>query len=111
MNDLGKNYFCDFKNALLKIYKLNKPYSFDMLGRKRGEGRPLPDTEDMKIWREEFNQMTLEEHDRILKNLGLDEEDIKEFNEAAKKGKKVEDLLGIDEGTELEEKPQQKKKK
>ncbi|MEM4326801.1 MAG: hypothetical protein QXZ13_01365 [Candidatus Diapherotrites archaeon] len=73
-----------------------------MLGRKRGEGRPLPDTEDMKIWREEFNQMSLEDHDRILKNLGLDEEDIKEFNEAAKKGKKAEDLLGLNESFEIE---------
>lgn len=85
-----------------------------MLGRKRGEGRPLPETEDMKIWREEFNQMTLEDHDRILKNLGLDEEEIKEFNEAAKKGKKVEDLLGLNEGSEIESpenKPAQKKKK
>lgn len=85
-----------------------------MLGRKRGEGRPLPDTEDMKIWREEFNQMTLEDHDRILKNLGLDEEDIKEFNEAAKKGKKVEELLGLDENSDIEsveDKPSQKKKK
>ena len=48
---------------------------------KKKEGKPLPMTEDMKIWQEDFNKLTLEEHDKILKNLGLDEEDIKDFNE------------------------------
>jgi hypothetical protein len=82
-----------------------------MITRKR-EGHPLPDTEDMKIWREEFNQMTLEDHDKILKNLGLDEEDIKEFNESVKSGKKVEDLFGFDgDKTIIENSASPKKKK
>ncbi|MFH1391239.1 MAG: hypothetical protein ABIH20_02915 [Candidatus Diapherotrites archaeon] len=49
--------------------------------KKKKEGHPLPETADMKIWREDFDQMSIEEHDKILKNLGLDEEDIEEFNE------------------------------
>lgn len=83
-----------------------------MISRKK-EGRPLPETEDMKIWREEFNQMSLEDHDKVLKNLGLDEEDIEEFNETVKSGKKLEDVLGLEEGegTVVEGKPLPKKKK
>lgn len=65
-----------------------------MFGRKK-EGRPLPETADMKMWREEFKQMSLEDHDRVLKNLGLDDEDIEEFNEAEKSGKKLEDVMGL----------------
>lgn len=49
--------------------------------RKKKEGKPLPETADMKIWKEEFDKMSLEEHDKVLKNLGLDKEDIEEFNE------------------------------
>ena len=57
-----------------------------MLKRKK-EGRPLPDTPDMKMWREEFNPMTPEDHGLVLKNLGLDEEDIEEFNHEFRGGK------------------------
>ncbi len=72
-----------------------------MFGRKKSEGRPLPDTADMKAWREEFKEMSLEDHDRVLKNLGLDDEDIKEFNEAEKSGRKLEDVMGLSQdGTE-----------
>ncbi|MAG18267.1 MAG: hypothetical protein CL944_02215 [Candidatus Diapherotrites archaeon] len=49
--------------------------------KKKKEGKPLPVTADMKIWKEDFDQMSIEEHDKILKNLGLDDEDIDEFNE------------------------------
>lgn len=80
--------------------------------RKKGEGRSLPETADMKIWREEFKEMTLEDHAKVLKNLGLDEEDIEEFNAAEKGGKKLESLLGIDgEGTEIEDPGNKPKKK
>jgi len=48
---------------------------------KKKEGKPLPMTEDMKIWQEEFNKLTIEENDKILKTLGLDDEDIEDFNE------------------------------
>ncbi|MCR4334979.1 MAG: hypothetical protein NUV57_00390 [archaeon] len=79
--------------------------------RKKKEGKPLPETQDMKIWREEFDQMSIEEHDRILKNLGLDDEDIDDFNETVTHHKSAEDLLGIDKNEqEPEEKPVKKKK-
>ena len=55
---------------------------------KRKEGRPLPETSQMKLWREEFEKMSLEEHGKKLKQLGLDEEEIKEFNEEFKQPKK-----------------------
>jgi hypothetical protein len=51
-----------------------------MRGKKK-DGRPLPETPDMKIWREEFDEMGLEEHHNKLKALGLSDEDIKEFDE------------------------------
>ena len=60
---------------------------------KRKEGRPLPETADMKLWRKEFDEMSLDEHHNRLKSLGLNEEDLKEFDEdfkgngAKKKGK------------------------
>ncbi len=66
-----------------------------MLGRKKKEGRPLPETADMKMWHEKFKEMTLEDHDKVLKNLGLDDEDIAEFNEAEKSGKRLEDVMGL----------------
>ncbi len=76
--------------------------------RKR-EGKPLPETPDMKAWREEFNEMTIEQHDKVLKNLGLDEDDIEEFNENFK-GKKP--LLGTEmEQGDLEEAPQKAKRR
>ena len=82
-----------------------------MIGRKK-EGRPLPETADMKMWREEFKEMKLEDHDIMLKKLGLDKEDIEEFNEAETKGKRLEDIMGLGEGdgTQIEE-PAPKKKK
>jgi len=51
---------------------------------KRKEGKPLPDTQDMKLWREEFNQMSVEEHHNKLKALGLSDEDVEEFDEGLK---------------------------
>lgn len=79
-----------------------------MLTRKKGEGKPLPETADMKMWREEFKEMKIEDHQKVLKNLGLDDEDIEEFKQAEKGGKKLEDILGVGEdgdGTEAGEKP------
>ena len=49
--------------------------------KKKKEGHPLPNTPDMKAWREEFDELTIEDHDKKLKALGLDDEDIEEFNE------------------------------
>lgn len=46
----------------------------------------------MKIWWEDFDQLSLEEHDKVLKNLGLDDEDIEKFNEDFK-----DENNGVDE--------------
>lgn len=62
-----------------------------MMSRKK-EGKPLPDTPEMKLWRQEYSELSLEEHNARLKMLGLGEEDIKEMQEVLKeekKGKKV----------------------
>ncbi|MCX8158399.1 MAG: hypothetical protein N3D73_01915 [Candidatus Diapherotrites archaeon] len=48
--------------------------------RRIREGHPLEDTEEMKLWRKQFEKMTLKEHDEKLRQLGLEEEDIEEFN-------------------------------
>ena len=47
---------------------------------RKKEGKPLPDTQEMKIWREEYSQMSVDEHNAKLKALGLSEEEIKEFD-------------------------------
>ena len=44
----------------------------------------MPDTQDMKLWREEFEEMSLDEHHTKLKALGLSDEDLKEFDEDLK---------------------------
>lgn len=49
------------------------------MAKKKGRGRPLPDTPAMKAWREEYENMTLEDHLRRLRGLGLDEEDLHAF--------------------------------
>ena len=51
-----------------------------MRGKKK-EGRPLPETQDMKLWRREFDEMGLDEHHNKLKSLGLSDEDLREFDE------------------------------
>jgi len=52
-----------------------------MRSAKKKEGRPLPPKPEDKIWLEEFNEMTAEDHRLKLKQLGLDDEDINEFDE------------------------------
>ncbi len=49
--------------------------------RKPPEGKKLPDTPDMQAWREEFEAMSKEEHLAKLKALGLDDEELAEFEE------------------------------
>jgi hypothetical protein len=58
-----------------------------MLRAKRKEGKPIPEKPEDKIWKEEFNKMTLEEHNKKLKALGLDDEDIEEFDEVFEESK------------------------
>ncbi len=55
---------------------------------KRKEGKPLPDTPNMKMWREEYEQMSAEEHRAKLAVLGLSDEDFSEFKEVLKEEKK-----------------------
>ena len=51
--------------------KLNKP----------PEGAKMPLTADMIAWKKEFDELDLDAHKKRLKSLGLDEEDIAEFEE------------------------------
>lgn len=46
------------------------------------EGKPLPETEEMKIWKEEYSEMPLEEHHKRLQQLGLGADDLAEFDKA-----------------------------
>lgn len=52
------------------------------------EGKPLPETEEMKIWKEEYGEMPLEEHHKRLQQLGLGVEDLAEFDKALQEEKK-----------------------
>jgi hypothetical protein len=47
----------------------------------KGKGHPLPDTPEMQMWRQEYEKMSLEEHNQKLKQLGLEDEEIQEFDE------------------------------
>jgi hypothetical protein len=76
--------------------KLNKP----------PEGASLPESADMRAWREEFEQMGEEEHLKKLAELGLSEDELEEFKEM-EKGVPIEDeLLSSVE----EDKPKKSKK-
>jgi len=55
---------------------------------KKKEGKPLPDTPSMKMWREEYEQMPIDEHKTKLAALGLGDEDFSEFKEVLKEEKK-----------------------
>lgn len=50
------------------------------VGRKN-EGRSVPEKPEDKIWRGEFEKLTLADHDNKLAQLGLNAGDIEEFNE------------------------------
>ncbi len=61
---------------------------------KPPEGAKMKETADMLIWRKDFEKMKIEDHKNKLKELGLDDEDLGEF-EALKKGEKtLEDEFG-----------------
>jgi len=55
---------------------------------KKKEGKPIGEKPEDKPWREWFNKLSIEEHDQYLEKLGLDKEDIEEFNEDFKDSKK-----------------------
>lgn len=56
--------------------------------RRMREGRPLPETEEMKAWRRQYMNMSFEEHAAKLRELGLSEEEIAEFKEVWLKERK-----------------------
>lgn len=55
---------------------------------KPPEGARLRDTADMIAWRKEFEKMKTEDHKNKLRELGLDDDDLEEF-EAIEKGEKT----------------------
>ena len=59
-----------------------------MKSKRIREGKPLPDTSQMKVWRDEYNALSEEEHREKLMSLGLADDDFKEFREALKEEKK-----------------------
>jgi len=59
-----------------------------MKSKRKKEGCPLPETAEMKAWREEYEDMSIEEHKAKLKGLGLGDEDFGEFKEILQKEKK-----------------------
>ena len=79
---------------------------------KPPEGAKMKETADMVMWRKEFEKMKVEDHKSKLKELGLDDEDLAEFD-ALEKGETTLDAeLGGEEVKEVskEVKKQIKKK-
>ncbi len=60
----------------------------NMAKTRKKEGKPLPETADMKMWKKEYENMSEEEHHQKLKQLGLSDEDMKEFDEVLEEEKK-----------------------
>jgi hypothetical protein len=78
--------------------------------KKPVEGKKLADTPDMVAWRQEFEEMDLEAHKARLKQLGLDDEELAEFEEMEVKGIPLEEEL-VHEGPEVKEDKKPVKKK
>jgi hypothetical protein len=78
---------------------------------KPPEGAKMKETADMIAWKKEFQKMKTEDHKDKLKELGLDDEDLEEF-EAMEKGElTIEDEMAGAEKEVVEESPKGKKKK
>ena len=80
---------------------------------KPPEGARMKETADMTAWRKEFEKMKTDDHKDKLKELGLDDDDLQEF-EAMEKGEvSLEDEMLA--GSETQSAPKQnnspKKKK
>jgi len=81
---------------------------------KKKEGRPLPETADMKAWKEEYEQMSEEEHKAKLRGLGLDDGEIQEALEVhSREGEELteEEAAELEAALEAEESEAEKKKK
>ena len=77
---------------------------------KPPEGAKMKETADMVAWKKEFAKMKTEDHKSKLKELGLDDEDLEEF-EALEKGEKTLDDEFNPEAPAAEEQTPKKKKK
>ena len=78
--------------------------------KKPVEGQRLPDTPDMVAWRKEFEEMDIEAHKERLKSLGLDDEELSEFEEMEKDGVPLEEEI-LHEGPSKEKSPKTKVQK
>ncbi len=58
-----------------------------------GRRKPVPEGKiekpEDKVWKEEFEQMSVEDHKKALQQLGLDEEDIDEWEQTVGYKKKA----------------------
>ena len=70
-----------------------------MLGRRKKEGKPISDKPENKLWQQWFEKLSINDHDEKLRQLGLDDEDVEEFNTKFTDGKKS----ASDKTDELEE--------
>lgn len=97
-----------------KVFKRVREYFTYMLRKpqKPPEGAKMKETADMVAWRKEFEKMKTSDHLDKLKELGLDDEDLNEFEAMEKGGKSIEDeLLGQEGGEETKPAAKVKKKK
>lgn len=78
--------------------------------KKPAEGQKLPDTPDMVAWRKEFEEMDIEAHKARLKSLGLDDEELSEFEEMEKDGVPLEEEI-LHEGPANEKPTKSKSRK
>lgn len=81
-----------------------------------GRKKPVPDgriekPED-RVWKEEFEAMTVEDHERALHQLGLDDEEIEEWEETVGyKEKRPEREEGLEQENQGRQSKQVKKQK
>lgn len=61
------------------------------------EGEKLPETPDFQAWKKEFESMSKDEHKQKLLALGLDDEEIEEWEEMEEEGIPLEEEI-IEEG-------------
>ena len=59
---------------------------------KPPEGAKMPESADMVAWKKEFDELDLEAHKKRLKSLGLDDDEIAEFEEM-EEGAPIEDEI------------------
>jgi hypothetical protein len=78
--------------------------------KKPAEGEKMPLTADMIAWKKEFDEMDLDAHKAKLKALGLDDDELAEFEEM-EEGAPLEDEIMHEGPLGKEEEPAKKKAK